>query len=75
MTTDIRLRAVWAAWATWACKRRESLHVRPTQVGLKGPGGKLPGLFFAVGQRFMLQGMAIGFFGQRHHGLQKTLLR
>ncbi len=45
MTTDTRLRAAWAAWATWACKRREPLHVRPTRVGLKGPGGRLPGLF------------------------------
>jgi hypothetical protein len=45
MTTDTLLRAAWAAWATWACKRRKPPHVRPTQVGLKGPGGRLPGLF------------------------------
>jgi hypothetical protein len=52
MTTDTLLRAAWAAWATWACKRRKPPHVRPTQVGLKGPGGRLPGLFlYGCGRR------------------------
>jgi hypothetical protein len=45
MSTTMRIRPR-AAWATWACKRRKPPHVRPTQVGLKGPGRRLPGLFF-----------------------------
>ncbi len=61
MTTDTLLRAAGAAWATWACKRRKPPHVRPTQVGLKGPGGRLPGLFIlsSAGQAVVKAGIDI----------------